>query len=116
MTMRTQPRVGYRFDQRRHNLPWVARCFAQRKMLDRHIRLQRAQDEFEDEPHRAVSKLHVESNYRQTIPIKCEFCKLFGVDIGDEIPDIDQPQFGGNRFEGRAESVRRKFDLIVALT
>jgi hypothetical protein len=71
MTMRTQPRVGYRLDQRRHILPWVARCFAQRKMLDRHIRLQRAQDEFEDEPHRAV--LHVESNYRQTIPIKCEF-------------------------------------------
>ena len=73
MTMRTQPRVGYRFDQRRHILPWVARCFAQRKMLDRHIRLQRAQDEFEDEPHGAVSKLHVESNYRQLIPIEFEF-------------------------------------------
>ena len=68
MTMRTQPRVGYRFDQRRHIPPRVARSFGQRKMLDGHIRLQRAQDEFEDEPHGAVPKLHVECNYRQTIP------------------------------------------------
>ena len=59
LTMRTQPRVGYRFDQRRHILSWVARGFDERKMLNRHIRLQRAQDEFEDEPHGAVSKLHV---------------------------------------------------------
>ncbi len=73
MTMRTQLRVGYRFDQRRHILSWVARSFAHRKMLDRHIRLQRPQDEFEDEPHGAVSKLHVERNDRQTIPLKFEF-------------------------------------------
>ena len=73
MTMRTQPRVGYRFDQRRHTLPWVARSLAQRKMLDPHIRLQRPQGELEDEPHGVVSKLHVESNDWQTIPIEFEF-------------------------------------------
>jgi hypothetical protein len=34
------------------------------------------------------------------------------VDKSDEVPGVDQSQFSGNRFEGRAESIRQKFDMI----
>jgi hypothetical protein len=40
-----------------------------------------------------------------------EYWQTFGADIGDEIRDVDQPQFGGNRLKPCRAS--RKFDLIA---
>ena len=121
---------------RRNTLPRPTGGGSYREMVDDHFGLRRAQNKLEDEPHRAVTKLHVELNDRCAIPIEFVFCspaeckrswpeeqldrRVYDIvniceDVGDVVGGIYQPQFGSDGRKAGGERARRSGNVITTI-